>query len=421
MYKIYFKQAVYMLKSNPLLSIISIMGTALAICMIMVIMILYEVNTADMAPEVNRSRSHYINYTESLGKGTDSRHTIANLGLPFIKECLYTLSQAEMVTVAIDYMPELMFTSTVDKQREYMSHTLYTDDVFWRVFQFRFIDGRPYNEAETASNIRCAVITESLARRMFGTEKAVGKELRLSHVTYTVTGVVKDVSPFADKAYAEIWLPHTLFPSNTWNEGINGHYRCTIIVRDGVNSKALKEEIDNKIAVFNSKTVTVNAGIRKQPFDQMEYWMAGGNLNAPNMLNIYFRYGFLILILLLIPALNLSGIILSQIQKRQGELGVRRAYGAKSKHLLGQVITENALQTLLGGFLGWGLSYAALYMLRNWLLFTYSGQSGLTIGMFSITVFLYAFLFCMVMNLLAAGFPAWKAAHSKVVDSLNTI
>ncbi len=410
-----------MLRSNPLLSIISITGTALAICIIMVIMILYEVNTADMAPEVNRSRSYYVDYVESLGKGTDSRHTIANLGLPFIKECMYTLSHTEMITLTIDYKPQLMFTSTMDKQHEYMSHTLYTDDTFWRVFQFRFIDGRPYNEAEITSNIRCAVITESLARRMFGMEKAVGKELRLAHVTYTVVGVVRDVSPFADKAYAEIWLPHTLYQANTWNEGINGHYRCTLIARDGVNQKALKEELDNKIAIFNSKTVAVNAGIRNQPLNQMENWLAAGSLNTPNILNTYFRYGFLILILLLIPALNLSGIILSQIQKRQGELGVRRAYGAKSKHLLWQVITENALQTLLGGGFGWLLSYVALYLLRNWLLFTYSGQSGLSSGMFSIRVFLYAFLFCMVMNLFSAGIPAWKASRSKVVDSLNTI
>ena len=42
----YFKQAFRLLKENKLLSVISIIGTALAICMIMVIVILYVVNTA---------------------------------------------------------------------------------------------------------------------------------------------------------------------------------------------------------------------------------------------------------------------------------------------------------------------------------------------------------------------------------------
>ena len=43
MYKLYFKQALAMLKENKLLSLISILGTALAICMIMVMVITYEV------------------------------------------------------------------------------------------------------------------------------------------------------------------------------------------------------------------------------------------------------------------------------------------------------------------------------------------------------------------------------------------
>ena len=54
MIKQYIKQALRMIGENKLLSVISILGTALAICMIMVIVILYVVNTASFKPEVNR-------------------------------------------------------------------------------------------------------------------------------------------------------------------------------------------------------------------------------------------------------------------------------------------------------------------------------------------------------------------------------
>ena len=56
MIKQYIKQALRMIGENKLLSVISILGTALAICMIMVIVILYVVNTASFKPEVNRDR-----------------------------------------------------------------------------------------------------------------------------------------------------------------------------------------------------------------------------------------------------------------------------------------------------------------------------------------------------------------------------
>ena len=51
MYKIYLKQAWALLKENKLLSGVSIFGTALAICMIMVIVIVWQIRTANYSPE----------------------------------------------------------------------------------------------------------------------------------------------------------------------------------------------------------------------------------------------------------------------------------------------------------------------------------------------------------------------------------
>ena len=98
MMKHYFKQAIQLLKENKLLSVISILGTALAICMIMVIVILYIVNTAGFKPEVNRGRSYYFNSVMSEGKEDGRRISYGNIGLPFIHECCYPLKSAELVT-----------------------------------------------------------------------------------------------------------------------------------------------------------------------------------------------------------------------------------------------------------------------------------------------------------------------------------
>ena len=60
MIKLYFKQAFFQLRENRLISLVSIIGTALAICMIMVIVLVLEVRITDCVPEVNRSRSLYM-------------------------------------------------------------------------------------------------------------------------------------------------------------------------------------------------------------------------------------------------------------------------------------------------------------------------------------------------------------------------
>ncbi len=65
MYKIYLKQAWALLKENKLLSGVSIFGTALAICMIMVIVIVWQMRTANYSPEDYRDRMMYVSDTRA--------------------------------------------------------------------------------------------------------------------------------------------------------------------------------------------------------------------------------------------------------------------------------------------------------------------------------------------------------------------
>ena len=84
---------------------------------------------------------------------------------------------------------------------------LQTDDVFWHVFDFSFTAGKPYDKATFDAGLPVAVITESVARRLFQTTDAVGREFLLNHAPYKWKGVVKDVSTLASVAYGQGWRP----------------------------------------------------------------------------------------------------------------------------------------------------------------------------------------------------------------------
>ena len=49
-----------MLKESPFFSVITILGTALAICMIMVMVIVFEIQNKGFKPELNRDRNLYL-------------------------------------------------------------------------------------------------------------------------------------------------------------------------------------------------------------------------------------------------------------------------------------------------------------------------------------------------------------------------
>ena len=182
----YFKQAFRLLKENKLLSVISIIGTALAICMIMVIVILYVVNTAGFKPEINRVRSYYFTSVMSEGKEDGRRISYGNAGLPFIRECYYPLKSAELVTAVIRDDWSKQSATSMDGRNSYNSRIIETDPAFWKFFDFDFICGAPFTQANFESGIREAVLSESVARVLFGSEQAVGKEIKLDFTVIRV-------------------------------------------------------------------------------------------------------------------------------------------------------------------------------------------------------------------------------------------
>ena len=104
------------------------------------------------------------------------------------------------------------------------------------------------------------------------------------------------------------------------------------------------------------------------------------------------------------------------MKKRYSELGVRRSFGATHRQLITQVLTENLLLSVLGGMVGLLFSYVGLFVLRGWLL---KGAKTLYADMLvSWWVFAVAFLFCLLLNLLSAYIPAYRASRKHITDAL---
>ncbi len=422
MYKIYFKQAIAALKENPLLGVITIVGTALAICMIMVIVIVYEVRNADYQPEGNRSRTLYVTWGSTVGKKGGDNNSC--LSLKTIKACYLNLQSAEAVCISARFRSKL--ASIPGGKEKVNSDLLNTDENFWKVFNFAFIGGSPYTEADVASGIKKAVISETMARRLYGSNDAVGKTILLSYEPFTICGVVKDVSILAESAYAQIWIPYSTnqITSVSFTEDILGLFHVYILAKSANDFPAIKAEVEKRVEQYNATLVDNIYVLNGQPESHFDLQTRDG-ATKPDPKRSIIQYITIILILLLVPAINLSGITLSRMQKRMTEIGICKAFGATKGEVIMQVLTENLVVSLIGGVIGLVFSYGALYMLRDWLLGYAGGReingfaSVNAEMLFNPMVFLYAFVFCLVLNLLSAGIPAFRTASGAIVDALK--
>ncbi|WP_071145335.1 ABC transporter permease [Bacteroides ihuae] len=425
MIKLYFKQALTLLRENKLMSFISIAGTALAIAIIMVIIIILRAKTANYEPELNRDRTLYVKWASAVSKVNEDERNYSCLSLYDIQQAFYPLTTPEAVTAVYTY--GRMLSSVPGTDEEINCEVLYTDDAFWRMFEFGFLAGKPYDAAAFKSGLKQAVICESAARKLFGgVKEAIGRRLDLNFVAFTVSGVVRDVSKFAEQSYAEIWLPYTT-NSNIcsisiagWGEGHTGDFQCFLLARNADDFSKIRSELASSIAKMNANSKEYKLDIMDQPddfFTQMLHKFSNGGTPPAK---VVIRYCVIIFIILIVPAINLSGLTQSRMRKRISELGVRKAFGATKWSLLWQVLSENFLLTLIGGLFGLLFAYIGIWILSAWLLASdLGGEAAMNGTMISLWIFLVALIFCLVLNLLSAGIPAWKAARTTIVNALN--
>ena len=432
MLKLYLKQAWALLRQNPLFSGLYIAGTGLAIAMTMIVAEIYYVKLAPVYPEVNRGRTLYL---ESSSFTNDSQRWQSALSYSALQDWALHFENAEVVSAVYS---SRTFSGTyiqpADRSGDFRPQLKLTDPSFFRIYEFRFLEGKPFTESDLQSGIRTAVITDDLARRLFRTtEGVVGQSFSLGYESYRVCGVVVGGSYLTEKSYAQVYVPYTVdkdcYQPNTDMFPYIGSFSLTFLVKDDDQARALQAEV---------KDVTRRLNLEHKGQWEMNLWeqprthaLSVFQSYAAQEFNFWAKvryFGLMILVLLLVPALNLSGMIASRMESRLAEMGVRKSFGAGRGKLLGQVMWENLLLTLLGGVLGLIVAWLAIYAGREWLFYLLEdsaeiipdGANTYVSGemLFAPLVFICAFLLCVVLNLLSALLPAWLSLRKPIVYSL---
>lgn len=433
MQRTYLTQVFTLLKQNRLFSMLYIVGTGLAIAMTVIVAVVYYVKLAPIYPEENRKNTLYLTHV-SFKSEQESRTYQSALSYRALQEWIYPLKNVVAVSArfsnAMDY-----YIQPADRSGDFRPALKLVDPAFFRIYALQFLEGHPFTEADLASGIHTAVISDDLARRLFGTtEGVVGRSFSMDYVNYHVCGVVRGASFLTRQSYAQVYAPYSI-ESNYKDPVVSsfpycGLFNVTFLVKDNAQAKALRAEIKDL-------TRRVNAQYKGQW--QMELW----EQPTSHALSVFKEYpadtsfsswkvaGRLtlwVLVLLLVPSLNLNGLIASRMESRLPEMGVRKSFGASRSALLSQVMWENFFLTLVGGLLGLLVAWIMLYVGRGWIFMLFDswpmdipeGANLYVSGemLFAPVVFLIAFLLCLVLNLLSALWPAWMSLRKPIVYSL---
>lgn len=431
MIKVYLKQAWELLKQNKLFSSLYVVGTGLAIAMTMVMAVVYYVKIAPVYPETNRLNTYYLSHS-MFKKGDNSMQWAVSYKA--LQDWFYPVENALVVSAELSDDMSDSYIQPADRSGDFQVAVKLTDPNFFRIYSFQFLEGSSFTASDLASGITTAVITDDLARRLFGTtEGVVGRTFSMNYINYRVCGVVRSASYLTRKSYAQLYVPYSVAPGYRdpkYNFPYLGAFKVVFLVKDGAQGDALREEIKEivrKENLIHPDEWTVD--FWEQPTSHLLSVFQSYSSQKVDVWATVRYFLLVLLVLLLVPALNLSGMISSRMEGRLAEMGVRKSFGAGRKMLLSQVMWENLLLTLLGGALGLLLAWLVLYVGREWIFTVFDSWPGVVPAgvdvrvsgemLFAPLVFFAALVLCVLLNLLSALIPAWYSLHKPIVNSLN--
>jgi putative ABC transport system permease protein len=119
------------------------------------------------------------------------------------------------------------------------------------------------------------------------------------------------------------------------------------------------------------------------------------------------------ILFMLLPAVNLMNLNTSRIMERASEIGVRKAFGASSRVLVGQFVIENVVLTLVGAAVG--------FVIAAWLLHTINASGFIQYATLQLNyrIFAWGVLFAVVFGLLSGVYPAWRMSRLHPVQALK--
>lgn len=258
------------------------------------------------------------------------------------------------------------------------------DEGYFDALGVRIIAGRGIEFADRDERRRVAVITETMARRFWPGEDAVGREFRLSRggEAYRVVGIVQDYKVDTPgegpKPYLHVPMPRQAS-------------FASFLVRTATPASALLSDMQRELRVLDPELVFLEAGTLREAVDVRVFPIRAGA----------WLIGAAGVLALLLAAIGLYGVIAFSVSRRVREIGIRKALGAETSAVVGMVVRRGIILVAVGGVVG-GVLAAACARVLSGVLF---------VPAFDPASFGIAFAALLAVAALAHWVPAWRASR----------
>jgi len=217
--------------------------------------------------------------------------------------------------------------------------------------------GRFLTEGDDLHHAPVCFIGTDVLKKFFPTVDPIGKTIRAGTNTYEVVGVATEIG----SAFGESQDNYILLPFSTYYKDWHKQNDWLTIFVQAQNSEIMQASEDEARMLMRAW--------RHLPYDAPDNFAVFGSASIMALWNqitgnLFAVAVALTAVFLVVGGIVIMNIMLASVTERTREIGLRRALGARKKHIVLQFMTESAVLAAVGGIMGLALAYGIVALVR---------------------------------------------------------
>lgn len=436
MLKNYFKIGWRNIRNNKLFSFLNIFGLSIGFscCLLIALYIVHE--TSYDHHHKNADRLYEIATT--FVKDAED-HPMPNTPAPMAAAMKQEFPEIEETARILQLFGEdktlLQYKEGNSETKSfYETRGFAADSTFFRLFTYQFLEGNPHTCLDAPNTV---VISEEIAKKLFGSEPALNKVIQISSNTngdgpFTVTGVFRqskkptqiDVRFFISMKGGNLQQ----FIAEQTDMAGNNMFQTFLLLKPGASAKTLESKFPAFVDKYIGAALKSMGFYKKQfliPVKEMHLYSGLENNISPveSRASLYIL-GSIALFTLLLAGINFMNLSTARSSKRSSEVGIRKVLGAERSSLIKQFIGESVLMSFIALLLAFGIAILVMPF------FSYISDTKLAVDLSAQWPMILGFIgIAIITGLLAGSYPAFylssfipiKVLKGRFTNSLSAV
>jgi putative ABC transport system permease protein len=346
--------------SNPLRSLLTMLGIIIGVASVMVMMSIGEGAKAQIEAQISSVGTNVLSLQPgNMNRG--GRNQGGGSGRPFNEGDVSAIGQLPFVEAVTGTLSGQ--ANAVSEESNWTTSIQGADAAYFEVNNWRATEGREFTQQEVQGGAAVALLGKTAATNLFPRGDALGQRMRVNGVPIEVIGILESKGQSGGGGMGRDRDDVVLAPLSLVRNRITGGNRWVsrhvsniqVLVQDGYDVMEAQDEL----------ATVMRERRRVEPGAQDNFSV----INFADMIkqraavaeNMSMLLAFTAAVSLIVGGVGVMNIMLVSVTERTREIGLRMAIGARGGDILLQFLVEAVVLCTLGGLIGMAIGWVGVY------------------------------------------------------------